>query len=61
MHLLKVVVFMFVYFLPALINLIWQGGNQRSVFLINLFLGWTVIGWLVAAKKAYEGRKMFFP
>ncbi len=59
MHLLKVVIFMFVYFLPSLVNLIWQGGNQRSVFLINFFLGWTVIGWLVAAKKAYDGRKMF--
>jgi hypothetical protein len=34
------------YFLPALL-----GRNKRhagAIFLFNFFLGWTVIGWLVA-------------
>jgi hypothetical protein len=34
------------YFLPAII-----GRDKRDaagIFLLNLFLGWTVIGWLIA-------------
>lgn len=34
-------------FLPTLIA--WQGGKKvLTVFLINLFLGWSILGWLVA-------------
>lgn len=34
-------------FLPTLIA--WQGGKKvLAVFLINLFLGWSILGWLVA-------------
>lgn len=36
-----------VYFLPSIIALI-RGCNFLTVFLINLFLGWTVIGYFVA-------------
>ena len=34
------------YFLPTLV-----GHNKRnvlSIFLVNFFLGWTVIGWIIA-------------
>jgi len=37
---------MLLYFLPAII-----GHNKRDavgIFLVNLFFGWTVIGWIVA-------------
>lgn len=36
----------FLYFLPAIV-----GHNKRSftgIFLLNFFLGWTVIGWIAA-------------
>ena len=34
-------------FLPTLIA--WQGGKKvLAVFLINLLLGWSILGWLVA-------------
>lgn len=34
-------------FLPTLIA--WQGGKKvLTVFLINLFFGWSILGWLVA-------------
>ena len=35
-----------IYFLPT-----WIGGsksNGTSIFLLNLFLGWTFVGWVVA-------------
>lgn len=34
------------YFLPSIL-----GYNKRSaagIFLVNLFLGWTIVGWVVA-------------
>ncbi len=43
-------------FLIRLVVGVWQGGGTpgwRTVFLINLFLGWTVIGWFVALLMAF--------
>ena len=43
---LHLVFFILLYFLPAII-----GRDKRDVagiFLLNLFLGWTVIGWVLA-------------
>jgi Superinfection immunity protein len=37
-----------VYFLPAIIAALRRLHNQNAIFLTNLFLGWTVIGWVVA-------------
>ncbi|HTR61690.1 MAG TPA: superinfection immunity protein [Candidatus Binataceae bacterium] len=37
-----------VYFLPALVALVRRNRDLQSVFLINLWLGWTVIGWITA-------------
>lgn len=36
------------YFLPWLIALVRGHHNAGAIFLLNLLLGWTVIGWLVA-------------
>jgi hypothetical protein len=36
------------YFLPTLKGMFRPGADLRRVALVNLFLGWTVIGWLVA-------------
>jgi hypothetical protein len=37
-----------VYFLPAIIAGIRQHPNDWSISLLNLLLGWTVLGWLIA-------------
>jgi len=37
-----------VYFLPSLVALGRRNPDITSVFLINLWLGWTVIGWITA-------------
>lgn len=34
------------YFLPAILGK--YKSNATSIFLVNLFLGWTAIGWVVA-------------
>jgi hypothetical protein len=36
------------YFLPSIIALARSKRNILSIFLLNLFLGWTFIGWVVA-------------
>lgn len=37
-----------IYFLPSLIAAARGVRNGCSVFVLNLFLGWTLIGWVVA-------------
>jgi hypothetical protein len=36
------------YFLPAILAAVRQTHNATSVLLIDIFLGWTFIGWIVA-------------
>jgi hypothetical protein len=36
------------YFLPSIIALARSQRDLLAIFLLNLFLGWSVIGWIVA-------------
>ena len=36
------------YFLPSIIALFRGKSNSTAIFMLNLFLGWTFIGWVVA-------------
>lgn len=36
------------YFLPTIIAALRHSVNKMVVFLVNLFLGWSVIGWIIA-------------
>jgi hypothetical protein len=36
------------YFLPSIIALARSKRDLLSIFLLNLFLGWSIIGWIVA-------------
>ena len=36
------------YFLPAIIAALRQTHNATGILLLNIFLGWTVVGWFVA-------------
>ncbi|MGY3055834.1 hypothetical protein ACVWZD_000070 [Streptomyces sp. TE3672] len=44
------------YFLPFFISA-GRGVNTGSVFVINLFLGWTFIGWVVALAMSMGTRR----
>ncbi|MCX5101012.1 MULTISPECIES: superinfection immunity protein [unclassified Streptomyces] len=44
------------YFLPFFIAA-GRGVNTGSVFVINLFLGWTFIGWVVALAMSMGTRR----
>jgi hypothetical protein len=40
------------YFLPSIVAVARKVTHQGSVIVINLFLGWTFIGWVVALAMA---------
>lgn len=39
-----------IYFFPAILGR--QKNNFRSIFLFNLLLGWTLVGWVIALRRA---------
>jgi hypothetical protein len=42
------IVALLLYFLPALIAMNRRHQNAMAIFLLNLLLGWTALGWIVA-------------
>ena len=40
------------YFAPSIIALMRKVPSQGSVVVVNVFLGWTLIGWVVALAMA---------
>jgi hypothetical protein len=36
------------YFLPTLLAAVQRKTNAGAIFALNLFLGWTLIGWVIA-------------
>ena len=46
--LLGLVISTAVYFLPTIIGGVRKKRNLISIGLLNFFLGWTVIGWIIA-------------
>jgi hypothetical protein len=47
-----VIVLIGLYFLPVIVGAIRSVPNMGSVIVINFFLGWTFIGWVVALAMA---------
>lgn len=37
-----------IYFLPSIIAFAGKRRNALAIFLLNFFLGWTFIGWVIA-------------
>lgn len=37
-----------VYFLPAIVASRYQHSRQPAILFLNILLGWTVVGWVVA-------------
>jgi hypothetical protein len=44
------------YFIPAAVAWLRHVPNRGSVTVVNVFLGWTVIGWIVALAMACRSR-----
>lgn len=37
-----------IYLIPAIIGFIRKKDNKMAILLLNLFLGWSLIGWVIA-------------
>lgn len=42
------IVFLFIYFLPTAIAAHRRHLNVSSITIVNIFLGWTFVGWVIA-------------
>ena len=50
-----VIIVVCIYFIPSMVG---QGReNGVGVFVLNLFLGWSFVGWVVALVWATQGKK----
>ena len=66
MHLLGLLFFpllglpLILYFLPTLIALLREKRDKLSIFLLNFFLGWSVIGWIIALVWACKNESVVY-
>ena len=44
-----------IYFLPSIVG--YNKTNINSVMIINIFLGWTFLGWVIALAMAAGGKR----
>jgi hypothetical protein len=49
------VISLFFFFLPTIIAMARHHRNKLAIFLVNLLLGWTGVGWLAALIWALVG------
>ena len=52
-----VISFIVAYFLPALIAHVREHNNTAAIFVLNLLLGWSFIGWCVALVWAFTNNR----
>lgn len=46
-----------IYFFPTLVTYFRGVENRAPTFIVNLFLGWTVLGWVIALVMAASAKK----
>ena len=51
-HSSALIVVLALYFLPTIVAVARKVTHQGSVIVINVFLGWTFVGWVVALAMA---------
>jgi ABC-type transport system involved in cytochrome c biogenesis permease component len=42
------IIILLVYFMPTVIALLSKKKNNLAILTLNLLLGWTVLGWIIA-------------
>ena len=45
------------YFIPTIIGYVNDQPNAQSIAVVNIFLGWTIIGWVVALAWAFAAHE----
>ncbi len=66
MHLLGFFIFPFfgfgfvLYFLPTIVALMRERHDRLSIFLLNFFLGWSGIGWIICLVWACKSERIVY-
>jgi Superinfection immunity protein len=58
---MEILILLLLLFLPSVLALLRGNNNAPAVVFVNLFLGWTIIGWFVALMMAMGGGKKAQP
>ncbi|SHG52776.1 Short C-terminal domain-containing protein [Fodinibius roseus] len=45
------------YFLPSLVAMLRRHDNTGSIFVLNLLLGWTILGWVIGLVWSFSSQK----
>jgi type VI protein secretion system component VasK len=56
MDILLLVLVCCLYFLPGIFAHVRNHASMGGIWLLNIFLGWTGLGWLIALIWAFSGR-----
>lgn len=46
-----------IYFMPSIVAYLNKAKSFSAIFVLNLFLGWTLIGWIIALVWALKNEK----
>ena len=52
---MKLILFLAIYFVPSIISITNKHPSAIFIVPLNLFLGWTVVGWIVALVWSVKG------
>lgn len=52
---MALIVLLVIYFLPSIIAKARERPNSQAIFLTNLLLGWTLVGWIAAMAWVFNG------
>ena len=56
MELIWIIILIALYFLPSIAG--WNTKGVNGIIVLNIFLGWTVIGWIAALIWAVQSPKV---
>ena len=61
MEIFTLILFTFLYFIPSIVAYTNEKKNEGAIFILNIFLGWTILGWIIALIWAFmKERKKFW-
>ena len=54
---MTIITILLLYFIPSVIAFMRAHSNFASIFVVNLFLGWTFLGWVVCFAWSVSGKQ----
>ncbi len=57
MGIIIICIYLAIYFIPTIVASGRDHEKEQSIFVINLFLGWTLLGWVICLAWAVGGGK----